>query len=887
MLAVTAFCLASGSLLWAAVPEAETAYGRSAFRLEYRPGPAEVAKDDARRKVEAAFAEAFDARWIAVVDPSGNPVFPNAAIPTPDPKTEEYGGILRKWVDDIHSHGLPVMSWYPLIISLAGGTAHPDWRQVSLTPNPNLFCCINSGYGDALIGFCNEALERLGLDGIWFDGSSWSNIWQRPIPLSCFCDSCRRKFREDTGLDLPAKQDWTDPTFRRWVAWRFKTFGDYIGRLAAGIRARHPKAAVVINHYHRPQIPWHSAIPIDLYDADIITGSEAAQAAADLVMRLCRAYGRSQSEVWRYFDHGDIPEQAAQTGEMLHHALYCFCAGGMPSFGYGGGDPAKAAATARLIAPAIKALRPFAGFPSFRHIAIHVSQQTETFYLGRDPSLGLGWTPEPFWTTLSQWTEGLNRAHLPPDYVFDKSLTPEGLKGYSVLLMPVSLGLTDAQARTVLDFAKASGLVVLGPATGQLDEWGEKRSRNPLAHALGFSFTGVYPPDARDQALLNLVDSHGHPCKAGGHHVPMTLASGWETLYTHAPGEAHVATPGSPAIATRPFGKGRVVVMDLDFTNLLPGWIPAVGGDTSITATTETAASGKRSLVFVDGPQAAQPFFPDMEIRFPPILAPMASAVRFTADLRLDGAAVQIDIRDGTGPSLYLAADGKLSDGGRVLTQVPVKQWFHLEVLARFGSDANPATHDVTMTVQGGTPQRFPDLPTPNPAWKLCDWTVIFGPGQGRGRFFVDNVLIEAVAPDGKRRPTFAEDAEGPIPGETGGPAAPDPFALLTDLLNRYSPPPIRVTAPATVHAGFFRFGDDVLVHLHDTAASWQNWGKGEGPMVTIEGTLPLQGANRPLSGNALALRRKASTWRLEAPVALYEIVKLRAKVPPPRVPGQ
>ena len=70
---------------------------------------------------------------------------------------------------------------------------------------------------------------------------------------------------------------------------------------------------MVINHYHRPGIPWHSAIPIDLYAADIISGSEAFDPdTLDLTMRLCRAYNRPQSEVWRMFDL--LPRQPMPTG---------------------------------------------------------------------------------------------------------------------------------------------------------------------------------------------------------------------------------------------------------------------------------------------------------------------------------------------------------------------------------------------------------------------------------------------------------------------------------------------------------------------------------------------------------------------------------------------
>jgi hypothetical protein len=267
-----------------------------------------------------------------------------------------------------------------------------------------------------------------------------------------------------------------------------------------------------------------------------------------------------------------------------------------------------------------------------------------------------------------------------------------------------------------------------------------------------------------------------------------------------------------------------------------------------------------------------------MEMRFPAITSAHATAIRLGVDLRIDGGAgTQIELRDGGyGVTVAISADGKLTDGGHVLAQVPLKQWFHLALLARFATEAAPATHDVTVTQHGADPQRFAGLATPNAAWNLCDWAVIYGPGQAAGRFFVDNLLIESVAPSVALRTVLHEDAEGPLPGATDA-AAPDPFALLDDILTRYAPPPIRVTAPPTTRIGFFRSGKDVVVHAYDTAAPWQNWSQAGHGKIVLEGAFPLSSADLSLRGKPLPIVRQGNKWRVEAPVALYEVLTLRA----------
>ena len=428
-------------------------------------------------KLEPALAKAgVQARWIQVVDDGGSPLVENPYLPCPHSAEVSAANekLLTHWAEKIHASGMSVVSWMCLSYCHRGGQLHPDWRQVSIIAlaarGPrHAVCCFNSPYGDALIAYCNWAIERFKLDGVWFDGAFWTPLWERPVPLTCRCAACQKKFKAETGLEIPEKVDWSNPTFRRWVAWRYRSYGAFIGRMAKAIRQAHPQAVVAINHYHRCDAPWYGGVPLDKYAADIISGSEAYTAETlDQTMRLCRAYGRPQSEVWRRFDVGPNPQTGVE--HLLEHALVCYSAGGQPSFGWFDmfcGQDENAVAAAAMMTPIMDAIHPYVGGHSLPYAAVHVSQQTETFFFG--PTQGRSYEKNPFFQTLSNWTEGFGRAHLPPDYVYDADFTPSLLARYKLLLMPLSMALSDAQAQTAVEYVRAGGTLLLGPGAGRCD----------------------------------------------------------------------------------------------------------------------------------------------------------------------------------------------------------------------------------------------------------------------------------------------------------------------------------------------------------------------------------------------------------------------------------
>jgi hypothetical protein len=100
--------------------------------------------------------------------------------------------------------------------------AHPDWFAVDAAGNPHkagelFITCVNGPYYEEHIpAILREIVQRYRPEG--FTDNSWSGLGRGTI---CYCENCRRKFRERSGKDIPRGKDWNDPAYRDWIRWNY------------------------------------------------------------------------------------------------------------------------------------------------------------------------------------------------------------------------------------------------------------------------------------------------------------------------------------------------------------------------------------------------------------------------------------------------------------------------------------------------------------------------------------------------------------------------------------------------------------------------------------------------------------------------------------------
>ncbi len=472
-------------------------YCAAGLRVENRPEPHAPKVTSARARIMAE--NGVEAHWIGIVDPAGRPYGSSRFLPGRADRRLADEARLRRQVRAIHRHGMAAMTWFPGSFCRSAAERHPSWRVVNLVetsawPQARRSVCVNSPYGDALIGFVKESIRKYDLDGFWFDGT----LWAVPGNVGCFCRFCAERFRAEEGCELPDRFDWRDPVFRRWVRWRYSSYMRFWARLAEETRRDFPRVRIVLNHPHRfpywsypspsPIESWRCGVPVDGYRGDIVAALETCDTpfVGAFHSRLARAYGKEHSEVWTGLHwssmrHDTWPEEMDPLFRYIHHALACLTAGAMPSFGTPG-NAEDYARDFRVLAGYVNPRRRYAGGTAEKYAALYVSQQAETFYFSRRKDQGF---PLDYWQSLLGWHSLLCESRFLLDVVFDSDFEAGKLAAYPVLVAPHAVSLSDRQLDILEGYVAGGGTLVAGSDLGARDAWGNPADPTRVRPLLG------------------------------------------------------------------------------------------------------------------------------------------------------------------------------------------------------------------------------------------------------------------------------------------------------------------------------------------------------------------------------------------------------------------
>jgi hypothetical protein len=163
----------------------------------------------------------------------------------------------------------------------------------------------------------------------------------------------------------------------------------------------------------------------------------------------------------------------------------------------------------------------------------------------------------------------------------------------------------------------------------------------------------------------------------------------------------------------------------------------------AIIVTDETAAGGKQSLKIQDAP--------GLQFGFNPHLVYTPNHARGTTrgsfDMRIEEGVVMYyewrswDVQPyKTGPTFWIR-DGRLQVAGKDVLDLPIGQWFHVEVAAKIGADAD-GKWTLTVTLAGQAPAAFADLPVANPEFKNLTWVGWSSSAEDTTTFYLDNIKI-------------------------------------------------------------------------------------------------------------------------------------------------
>jgi len=403
---------------------------------------------------------------------------------------------------------------------------HPDWFVrdkdgapiIVGEPRPGPWgllyaTCSNGPYRNEAVAFkvLRELTSRFQLDGLFINGAGFRTCW---------CGTCRRKYRHDTGNELPLEENWKDQNFRTWVEWRYDCMAANFGAMYRAMREVNPDmfwtsefGAIASSR------PWQGGQDLfRLKDQCAVITTASGDAIATgrppyWLPAIHSKYARTISEPlvpwatvhpttglsWR---HTGLPadELRLWMAQVNAHGAYTWHAmTGTPDTHY---DRRNLPLHAEFNAFVKQHEDAFVDTRQAAPVALLWSRSSLERYGGDKPEER--WQHEFFGFCEALLGHGVPFTIIPDQYLTDEQLAP-----YDVLVLPNVACMTDEAAAAVQRFAAAGKGVVASFESGHYDQEAHPRPQGALDGVFGAEFTGHVIGE--QQASYGRIERSGHP----------------------------------------------------------------------------------------------------------------------------------------------------------------------------------------------------------------------------------------------------------------------------------------------------------------------------------------------------------------------------------------
>ena len=141
---------------------------------------------------------------------------------------------LGEMVQKCHENGIAVVAYFTQIFDNWAYDNHPEWRIITAegkgmrelhekanmkTGRYGIVCPNNEGYREYVKACLTEMNALYDFDGMFLDMTFFPEV--------CYCPSCRKRYMDETGKELPRVIDWQDPDWMEYAYKRDEWMADY------------------------------------------------------------------------------------------------------------------------------------------------------------------------------------------------------------------------------------------------------------------------------------------------------------------------------------------------------------------------------------------------------------------------------------------------------------------------------------------------------------------------------------------------------------------------------------------------------------------------------------------------------------------------------------
>ncbi len=416
--------------------------------------------------------------------------------------------------------------------------AHPDWIHVTAegqrrrhwaSPEMWVTCGLGPYNFDFMTDVKRELATRYRPEGIFIN--RWDGSGQ------CYCEHCRKNFREASGFELPRTNNPQDPARRAYILWRQDRLFALWRKWDDAVRAINPGSCVI------PNGGGGATSSLDMTRIAALAPMLVADRQARRGVMPPWANGRNGKEfratmgrkpIIGLFSVGlEEPyrwKDSVQNGDEIRLWAIDGIANGLrpwfTKFAGSVNDPRWLKPVEELFAWCAANEKYLRNEHPIARVAIVYSQQTAWFLAGdraresvEDASLG--------------WYHALVEARVPFELVHDRLLDADHLAAFKTLILPNIAALSEAQCEQLRQFVARGGGIIATSETSLHDEWGVKRKDFGLADLFGVSFSGKTEGPMHNAYLrLEHESAKGHPLLAGLEDAPRIVHGVWRVEVT-------------------------------------------------------------------------------------------------------------------------------------------------------------------------------------------------------------------------------------------------------------------------------------------------------------------------------------------------------------------
>lgn len=177
--------------------------------------------------------------------------------------------------------------------------------------------CLNSPHREYILAVAQELAANYDFDGYWFDCFGW---WGRVT--CCYCETCRAKYQEDTGRNLPSTAHMIRDEWRPYLQWRQRINVLIWREVTEAVRAVNPNLTLTHNGALQP---WAD---LSLYDYDDYVSSEYHynEGLGNLSLqcrksRSLKPHTPFEIEIWRFFNRTNDTLRGYQIRPLPMHLV--------------------------------------------------------------------------------------------------------------------------------------------------------------------------------------------------------------------------------------------------------------------------------------------------------------------------------------------------------------------------------------------------------------------------------------------------------------------------------------------------------------------------------------------------------------------------------------